>query len=313
MRERHLPLPDAVPLAHALASRVAERDGCKALFIKGHVAEAYELRRHRVSSDVDVWLSPDDFECYLDALHSLGWTERQLRPAPRILALHSTTMIHESWPCDIDVHRAFPGMLAEPQDAFDHLWRHRSQVEVAGTMIPACDRMGTAVVTALHALRDMHVERNRVEFDYLTKVLRESVGSTDSARLVEIASAVGAAQTLEPLFRALRIEAPDPPSDPVYLHRWHDWEWRRKNNNPTSRWLREAVRRPYRNVPARLWRAVILPGDLFRQLYPEVGPRRRDMWAARGRRIGRGLSALPGVVGVAWTSYRSGRQGGPST
>lgn len=310
MRERRLPLSDAVPLAHTLASRVAEQHDCRVLFIKGSVAEAYRLRPHRLSSDVDVWASPDDFERYLTALRRFGWRERELRPAPRILELHSTTLIHDSWPCDIDVHRVFPGMLAEPQDTFDHLWDHRSGVDVAGVSIPACDRMGTAVVTALHALRDMHVERNRAEFAYLVDTLRDSLTRAERERLVEIASATGAAQTLGPFLERLRIQPPEPPSDAAYVHRWHDWEWRRQNNNPTSRWVREAIRRPFYKVPARLWRAVVLPGDLFWQLHPEVEPTRRAMWIARGRRLGRGAAALPGVVSVAWSSYRDDQHGG---
>jgi len=301
MQTSGLSLADGVLLAHALAAKVAEDKGCRVLFVKGPIAEAFDLRTHRTSSDVDVWVAPDDFHRYLAGLEAVGWRRRELAPAPRILEMHSTTMLHDQWPCDIDVHHMFPGMLADPELVFDDLWRHRTTVEVAGQPVPACDRAGTAVTTALHALRDMQVARNISEFEHLVRALQRDLTLDERDRIRHIATTDGAAQTLAPLLTRLGITPPRPPADPEYELLWQDWELRRRNNTGTSRWVHDLHRAPWRRKPVLLWQAALLPGDSFRRLHPDVGPRARDLWLARAARLGRGILALPGAVSTSWS------------
>lgn len=303
MQTSDLTLADGVPLAHPLAARVAQEQDCRALFIKGPVAEAFGLRAPRVSSDVDVWTAPADCDRFIAGLESIGWRRRKLVASPRILTMHSTTMLHDRWPCDIDVHHMFPGMLADPVATFDAMWSHRTTVEVAGAPVPTCGRLGTAAIIALHALRDMQVHRNQVEFDYLVHALQGSLSPSDRSRLAEIARVCGAAQTLAPLLEALDITPPAPPTTQSYRRQWLDWELRRQDNSGTNRWIQNVRRAPWRHRPRELWNAVFLPEAMFRTLHPDVGPSRADLWRARLARFGRGAAALPRATRTAWKVY----------
>lgn len=310
METSHLTLADAVHLAHPLAARIADENGCRVLFIKGPVAEALCLRPHRVSQDVDVWVEPDKYPIFISALSAVGWRPRPLPDAPRILTMHSTTMIHERWPCDIDVHYMYPGLLADRRAVFDDLWAHRTSVEVAGWLVPACGRVDSAAIIALHALRDIQVERNRYEFDYLLDALRRSVTDDERRRLAQLARVCGASQTLAPLLHALNIDPPEPPDDPEYVERWLAWEVRRKDNSGTSRWIQLVRRAPWHQRPLILWRAAFLPASSFQALHPDVGARQTDLWRARVQRFGRGAAALPKATRTAWQVYHRERRTG---
>ncbi|WP_446664564.1 nucleotidyltransferase family protein [Flexivirga sp. B27] len=204
MHERTtLPIDVGVELAHALTADVAARHDCRVLFIKGPVATVQDLRPARTSTDVDVWVEPEKHGTLIRALAEHGWRRRVLPDGPRILESHSVTLLHDDWPCDIDVHRYFPGLLAEPRAVFDFLWDRHETVELAGVSIPACDRLAAALVLAAHQLRDFDVDRNKNEYRWLLDRLRKM------AEPVEVTSKVAepAPEMAEP------VEAKNPGFD----------------------------------------------------------------------------------------------------
>lgn len=305
MHERTtLPTDVGVELAHALTADVADRSACRVLFIKGPVAVAQQLRPQRASTDVDVWVDPAQHETLLRALAEHGWKNRFLPDGPRILESHSVTLLHDNWPCDIDVHRYFPGLLADPEPVFELLWQRRETVEIAGRSVPACDRTASSLVLAAHQLRDFDVPRNQVEYQWLIDRFGDDLDAAGRADLRELAVATRTMDSLRTFLVDLGIQPPAPPIDNAYSERLHDWRMRSSNNTPTSRWLYTIRRTPWQQRPSVMWRALVLPGDLLDQLHPEVGSRGRDRTRARLARIGRGLRAvLPSLA----ADIRAGR------
>ncbi|PPG31741.1 nucleotidyltransferase family protein [Pseudoclavibacter sp. RFBB5] len=123
---------DGVALSTALAQHVAREQGIRMLVIKGPISADLGLRTRRYSTDVDIIVEPTRAKDVIEALAVYGWTPRPWPDFPKLLEQHSRTLIHESWPNDIDVHHYWPGFLGGPQSAFDRLWLHRIRVNVAG-------------------------------------------------------------------------------------------------------------------------------------------------------------------------------------
>ncbi|PPG42705.1 nucleotidyltransferase family protein [Pseudoclavibacter sp. RFBA6] len=170
---------DGVALSTALAQHVARQHGIRMLVIKGPISADLGLRTRRHSTDVDIVVEPDRAKDLIAALGEYGWTPRPWPDFPKLLEQHSRTLIHESWPNDIDVHHYWPGFLGDPRVAFDRLWLHRIQVQVAGHPIEAPDLAGSALVLALHSLRE------------------EGQVSVDSRQMTEYAELVEALKTME--------------------------------------------------------------------------------------------------------------------
>ena len=145
---------DGVALSTALAQHVAREQGIRMLVIKGPISADLGLRTRRYSTDVDIIVEPDRSKDLIEALKAYGWNPRPWPDFPKLLEQHSRTLIHESWPNDIDVHHYWPGFLGSPQEAFERLWLHRIQVTVAGHPIDTPDRASSALVLALHSLRE---------------------------------------------------------------------------------------------------------------------------------------------------------------
>ena len=68
-------------------------------------------------------------------------------------APHSVTFVHPDWPCDIDLHRYFPGLLAHPPDVFEAFWARRTRVEFAHKPCEILDRPSSLIVMTLNHLR----------------------------------------------------------------------------------------------------------------------------------------------------------------
>ena len=76
-------------------------------------------------------IEPSGFDVFVAAIEHAGWRERASTLAGSVFTTHSRTFVHRDWPCDLDVHRFFPGFLAEPETVFDELWRRHEAIEVA--------------------------------------------------------------------------------------------------------------------------------------------------------------------------------------
>ena len=159
---------EAVELAHAWVREFAQSLGIPLLIVKGPSLHRLGLRGQRASSDVDVLLPPGEAEAMCSALRRAGWTERDNGALMSHVSLHSRTFISQTWPCDIDVHCHFPGFLTDPDRVFSALWARRSTIEFAGVPCAVVDRMGGALILALHSLRSTsEQQRHDAELDEL--------------------------------------------------------------------------------------------------------------------------------------------------
>src|SRR6188768_285867 len=145
------PLALAYPLAGAWCSELAARLPVRALVIKGPALAEYRLRTPRIAADVDVLVHPDDYKSYTMAIAASGWTERHHLFIADRTAPHSTTFIRDGWPIDIDVHRFFPGFLADPGLVFDILWARRVPRTSGHVRTWVPDRPSSALILGLHS------------------------------------------------------------------------------------------------------------------------------------------------------------------
>lgn len=170
--QANLPQAVAVQLGAALVQSLADSLDVRALILKGSAATLQGFRVGLQSTDVDVLLSRADAHLLMAALEGRGWRLRRTAPAPRQFELHSETLYHPEWPCDIDVHWRYPGFFATPDVVLDRLWETSTTGLVAGRPVRMTDPTGTALVLALHALRDP--ERPRSESDLAAVMARLS-------------------------------------------------------------------------------------------------------------------------------------------
>ena len=291
-----LTLREAVPLVHALVAHVAQEAGVRVLFIKGPVLQRQYLRSgDHASVDVDVLVSPDRFGDLCRALESAGWRDAQVLETPSIVPSHSATYRHVRWECSVDVHRLFPGFLADPQLVFDALWRSRTTVEIAGRELPTCDRPGSAAVAALHYLRDSRDAHRARQLDELVGWVRRGFDAHSLTELSELAAETGAADTLRPFLR--RVGAPLPAADPSPAEAWHAWRLRSETPDLTSlAWLLALRRGPVRRWPGLLSKALFLSEAELRAKSPSMASGRLPVLRARVARLRRGLRALPAAA-----------------
>lgn len=221
--QTHLPLPAAVLLLHAWCGAQFEASGLRALFIKGPALAQQGLRPARISSDVDILASPADFDGIRTLLQANGWTPRPSVYAGDFYDDHSISFVNEKWPCDVDVHRRYPGFLADPDIVFERLWSDRVALTFAHVECWTCDRPANALIMALHALRGaVDGSRHQRELIHLTDDVVFS--DEERQRLSNVAAATGATLSADGYLGRLSL----PPSlealapvDPRALRAWH--------------------------------------------------------------------------------------------
>lgn len=298
-----LPLRAAVPLATALVMHRAESVGVRALVIKGISAEVHGLRQPRVSADVDVLVDPAGYDTLLESLAQAGWAPRPMYAVSANLDPHSESLIHAQWPCDIDLHRRFPGFLEDPQATFEALWALREHVEVAGRDVWIPNRAGAIQVGALHALRTVDAgPRMDTELDMIVDVIAELEPDERDA-LVDLAFQTGAVGPLVETFSraGVAVDVPDSPQ-------LRAWNARRLAGPVFAGNLVSGMRGKPWSERCRLWRLALWPSAAeLRAVDPGLGDSSRALVAARVRRWGRGVWQLPRALKAAWAA-RSGRR-----
>lgn len=303
MTEVHL--TEAVLLAHALVSSVADEQGVRVLFIKGPAAVLQELRAARTSVDVDALVDPARRDVLAARLTDLGWVDEHPYTSPTVLPLHSQTHRHPLWACELDLHDRFPGFFDDPQDVFERLWLRRDTVRVAEREISCPDRGGHALVLALHSLRDPHEPGKVAELDLLVERVRERFDEASLRDLAELAAGLGAADTAAPFLD--RVAAPQVGRGSLRGEELRAWALRTQPDASVAGWLDELRRLPKRRWPRFLWYAAVLTEDELRVDDPGLAPGRRALALARLRRLRRGMRAVP----TAWRSLRSADRSGP--
>lgn len=154
-----LPHDVAVELLNAAIHDFASHQGVRVLTIKGRALADQGLRQVRGSSDADVLVDPAEFERLWGLLQTHGWTDRDkaflvdLPPAGSVLAPHARTLEHPEWPCHLDLHRYYPGLLKPAAEVFDTLWAARSETVMAHRACPVPNPCDHWLIAALHAER----------------------------------------------------------------------------------------------------------------------------------------------------------------
>lgn len=288
-------LAEATTLAQVLAMDCAARAGLRALVVKGSTMNHHGLRSPQTSSDVDVLLAPSEADAFEATLGRIGWRRRMGEIAGLPVTHHSATFLHDDWPCDIDVHRSFPGFLADPARVFDILWERRETMPAAGQLVTIPDFASSVLILALHAARSNPDDTSR-RYE-VTELVRLSEGWTDERRadVGRVATATGAAAALPNLLPRLGI---DPLVDASVVEPGALAAWNRRaagSSSGTTTWLRFIVRGPVGDLPRRLRVALLPDADQLRP-YGIVREEPRALARARVRWWGMGLRSVRRAV-----------------
>lgn len=294
--ETALTLDAAGGLAHALVAHVALESGIRALSVKGSFAADFGLRDRRVSADADILVDPAKIEQICMQLGRRGWHTRAGRRPPTFIDMHSVTLIHDAWPCDLDVHRYFPGFLAPPQVVFDLLWQGREIHRAAGVEVATPSRAGMAAIVALHAVRTPYLPRSRRDLETVRESISSRFTRTEVEDFCEIVTAGRAQWVLRDLIEAVGLPLTE---DDATLAEKRLWE---KNQQPAltkaaSLWIREVEDAPVLRKPAAILHALWVPRGQIPRNDPQRLPTRREAWAFQKTRWARGVRALTVYLG----------------
>lgn len=211
-----------VELAHSLVNAIAESRGVRALAIKGPVANAHCVRPSRSSADADFLVEPGGFERLTAALRSSGWSARERPRVERDLAMHSVSLVHPAWPCDVDLHSEFPGLLASPADSFEALWCSRITLQMATRAVPSASWAASVLIQTAHSLRGAQTgTRESGELAYLREVVLPHIRESNVLDLMSLAARCGAlGSTLNELMPGVADGAGAEVLDPERIARW---------------------------------------------------------------------------------------------
>nr|WP_228508570.1 nucleotidyltransferase family protein [Herbiconiux sp. VKM Ac-1786] len=274
-------------LLAALVSRRAEERGIRILVVKGLVLEQLGLRARRNYADVDVIVEPAHAEDLVEAMGDVGWRPRTHYWVFDLLEQHSTTLMNDEWPVDLDVHRFFPGFLGEPEDVFEELWSHRQSFTLGNHSATGTDRAASAAIAGLHALRGMYTDRQKTEYSHLVDLLRadDELGHG----VVELAGRTGSLETLRPMLEECDLLRGVPVNDSDALRAW---KRRIAHRSRTGQWLTYLGSLPLRQRPAELGKIIWPPADLYVQEHPELAGSVKGLVAARVKRLAYGFKGL---------------------
>jgi hypothetical protein len=127
MAEPQVLVPFAVrlTLARAAVQTIADEVGADLLHIKGNAVDPALRPTVRPGSDVDVLIRPLHIDRFDQRLRTLGWSIYSTFPLGSPFG-HAQTYEHPVWGY-LDLHRLFPGIELDPDDAFGLLWADRAE------------------------------------------------------------------------------------------------------------------------------------------------------------------------------------------
>lgn len=274
-----VPLRVRLTLGRAALQVVADQVGADVLHIKGNAADP-SLRPDEGSGfDVDVLVRPAHVAALDGAVRGHGWRlySSFVHGSP---FGHAQTYVHDSWGY-LDLHRWFPGIRANPDEAFERMWIDRGATDFAGVTCCVPNIAAQATLLVLNAARgtrgsaDLALSWTDASADHRASVTR-MVTALDAR--VAFAAATGDLERYrrERDYRLWKIVSEGGT-------RTEEW-WARVRSAPTLRdALRVAARAPLVNVE---------------HLSIELGraPTRREMTAAFFARPRRMLSEIAAGV-----------------
>lgn len=287
-----LDISTATELLQAWLADLAQTHGLAVLFIKGKSGSFHGLRPSRVSSDIDVLVHPDEFQVWEDLLAGNGWQERAATAGQDLYVTHSVSYLHPSWPLDIDLHRNFPGFLADPSTTFQALYEKRCTLRVAGVDTSITDKVSTLAILALHSLRSRDdAGRHSSELAYLLE--NADLTPTERDDLGSFAMITGCDRTLDDVLAHLGITRPAGISKGSEAS-LREWRLRVASGASTGYMWWLMLRRQKGLGRIRLFRDAVWPdrADLL-QMRPGID----DSPAGRARaRLNRLRSGFPGAM-----------------
>lgn len=299
---------DAVSLLSGWLADALGRRRVRYLLIKGPSLEIHGLRPGRVSSDVDLLVSPHDVPAVMAVLKQSGWRERPTTFAQSLYTEHSVSLLHPSWPIDLDLHDSFPGFFEPPATVFDVLWGRRDVCRIADVPCAVPDRASSVLILALHSMRGLtSSDRHRVELEHLFEVLSRAPVNADV--LLSLAVQTGCDASLEDFLQRLGIRF-----HPALRHEeaLKDWEERVTSPFRSSHMWRRLLAHSRGKKRLAVVRHLIWPSayDLDLQQGTLEGGRSRYM-RARFKRATNGLPVLA-VMLKSWLQLdRRGRSQSP--
>lgn len=150
MGEATIPLAVRLRFGRAAVQVVADQIGADVLHIKGDAVDP-SLQAHRFGTDVDIMVRPRHVRLLDAAVRAHGWRLYSSFDYGSPFG-HAQTYLHDSWG-HLDLHRSFPGIRLDPDQAFDVLARDGSTIDVAGVTCAVPGVGAQAALLLLNAAR----------------------------------------------------------------------------------------------------------------------------------------------------------------
>lgn len=290
-----LQLADATRLAHALVHHISRENNIRAISIKGPSAEHHKLRPPRTHADADILVEPSGFDAMRAVLENHGWHARLEPLEEGVISPHSVALVNQTWPCDIDLHRHYPGFIADDALVFDVLWGRREQIILANASVVIPDRGSSALILALHDLRTPFEERHRASLASLIELSRHQPELIQDMAIT--AEKTGSLATLDPFLRAVGFRTPNDElfhqrRDPRYIR------WMAMTSQPqrTYLWITRLFEVKGVAKLRVLWHAAVSSEYELRAQHPTTPPGRLAIASLRARRLRSGMASLPSAT-----------------
>lgn len=147
MDRADVPLAARLRLLHAMVEALAADAGIDLLHVKGAAADPEWYPPHG-GSDADVIVRPAHVAALERLLAARGW-RRQADFDDSSAWAHAATWWHDDWGA-LDLHRSWPGLDADPDQAYDVLARHPRTALIAHRPCRAPRREAEVLLLALH-------------------------------------------------------------------------------------------------------------------------------------------------------------------
>lgn len=288
-----LRLGEAGELASAWACALAGATDTRILIIKGPSLAHFGIRAPRLSADVDVLVEPTRFEGYCTALTGGGWQARGVDEIGKVRTRHSISFTHPRWPCDIDVHRHFPGFLQPAHRTFDALWESRESMNLAHAEVPVPGRHASILIAFLHQLRNGPSNANAEELGQITRAAK---AEPEPIQLLHLAKTLSALEPLRDVMGSLDVS---PDSLPETRDSPRLREWRARSTSGGSGlyfWLLRIQRAPIGARVGLLMQALWPPRSDLLITVPDMTDTPSGRLKARALRILKGLRGVPRAI-----------------
>lgn len=202
---------------------------------------------------------------------------------------HSHTFFHDEWPCDIDVHRYFPGFLSAPNETFSALWDTRETATFGHRVVEIPSGAASILISGLHQLRDGRSRERREELRELKDV---DLGLQQQEAVLRLAMRTGAVEPMRDLLieMGFAAELMPPPSQSANFG-----EWKARitaDGGGIYFWYLLLERAPLRDRPGIVARALWPPRDDLLRNLPATQDSLSGRFRARLGRLVRGVAAL---------------------